>query len=423
MSPPCASRSQVVIRKLTISLWMLMFPEVVVAWAFRQWYQARNFAKRHEGMCQSIAWLIIPIIPLLARGWTIAHGHLVLMGGFMLFQAERPIQVLSPSKFNKFILSGSVEFPSITNQDIKRRGKNHPLLAALTLLQSSWFIVQCIARRFRGLTITPMEMMTLALILMYALLLVAWWHKPLDVQDFIRLDLTHLPLPENVHLQGAHIDGDFAREQKLGAQSEAVVNLGSPFMSYGEASHPLRVFNTLFTLPVRVFKRTCDCYHQLSFPAGPKIPEGSTEIPLFYSQPLSQPSIAFSFCAMNTLGSLFAASHLLSASPSHFPSKGDQMRWLFSAVACTVLPILLVVIACILIPIITLSITFWNRIPQILFKAVRVFIICVPILGFWTRLGPILLIFIEAAVCLRGLGANAQARVPIPWTNYIPHFH
>jgi hypothetical protein len=413
---------EVVIRKLTISLWMLMFPEVVVAWAFRQWYQARNFAKRYEGRCQSMtAWYyLVDQSPfLLARGWTIAHGHLALMGGFMLFQAERPIQVLSPSKFNRLLLSGSVEFPSITNQDIKRRGKGRPLLAALTLLQSSWFIVQCIARRMRGLTITPMEMTTLALISMYALLLVAWWHKPLDVQDFIRLDLTHIPQPENVHLQG-HIDGDFAREQKLGAQFEAVVNLGSPFMANGE-NPPLRVFNKLITLPGLVFKRTCDHYHQLSFPAGSKISEGSTEIPLFYSQPLSQPSIALSFCAMNTLGSLFAASHLLSASLPHFPSKGDQMRWIFSAVACTVLPILLVVIACVLIPIITLSITSWNRIPQILFKAVRVFIICVPILGFWTRLGPTLLLFIEAALCLRGLGANA--RVPIPWTNYIPHFH
>jgi hypothetical protein len=31
---------------------MLMFPELVVAWAFRQWYQARNFAKQYEGMYQ-----------------------------------------------------------------------------------------------------------------------------------------------------------------------------------------------------------------------------------------------------------------------------------------------------------------------------------------------------------------------------------
>jgi len=339
----------------------------------------------------------------------------------MLFQAERPIQVLSPSKFNRFLLSGSLEFPSITNQDIKRTGKDRPLLAALTLLQSSWFIAQCITRRIRGLTITPMEMTTLALISMYALLLVAWWHKPLDAQDFIRLDLTHIPLPENVHLQGAHIEGDFAREQKLGAQFEAVVNLGSPFITNGEVNPPLRVFNALFTLPGVIFKKTCDHYHQLSFPAGSKISEGSIEIPLFYSQPLSQPFIAFSFCAMNTLGSLFAASHLLSTSGPHFPSKGDQMRWLFSAAACTVLPMLLVVIACVLIPIITLSITSWNRIPPILFKTVRVFIICVPILGFWTRLGPTLLLFIEAALCLRDLGPNA--RIPVSWTNYIPHFH
>jgi hypothetical protein len=54
MSAPCASRSRVVIRKLIISLWMLVFPEVVVAWAFRQWYQARKLAKRYEGMCQTM---------------------------------------------------------------------------------------------------------------------------------------------------------------------------------------------------------------------------------------------------------------------------------------------------------------------------------------------------------------------------------
>jgi hypothetical protein len=171
---------------------MIISPEFVIAWALNQWYEANKFVWRYTG-----TFLHNYIVDGLnsrfaARRWTAVHGQFAVMGGFLLFKDGTPNQVLSPEKFTTLVDAGCIDFPSITERDIKAKGKAHPLLTFLTFLQKIWFISQCIVRRH---SITLLEIMTLTFILMHALLLFFWWHKPLDARDAVRLHLIHIPPP------------------------------------------------------------------------------------------------------------------------------------------------------------------------------------------------------------------------------------
>ncbi|PBK82555.1 hypothetical protein ARMGADRAFT_1140922 [Armillaria gallica] len=77
---------------------------------------------------------------------------------------------------------------AITPETIEDKSKGDALSKTISILQISWFIVQCIARALQHLPITLLEMTALAFaglsIIMYAL----WWHKPLNVKYHISLD-------------------------------------------------------------------------------------------------------------------------------------------------------------------------------------------------------------------------------------------
>jgi len=54
-------------------------------------------------------------------------------------------------------------------------------------LQTTWFILQCIARGQQRLALTELELITLALASLNAITYAFWWHKPLGVQEPVRI--------------------------------------------------------------------------------------------------------------------------------------------------------------------------------------------------------------------------------------------
>jgi len=86
--------------------------------------------------------------------------------------------------FDQFkTLVGNVPFPDITPAQINDRSKGDGLSKLLAILQSSWFIAQCIARGVQGLALTELELVTLAMASLNAITFVFWWNKPLSVQE------------------------------------------------------------------------------------------------------------------------------------------------------------------------------------------------------------------------------------------------
>jgi hypothetical protein len=96
----------------------------------------------------------------------------------------RYIETLSAQRFQELLKSDPplVKFPLITKCELGDRSKTNALAKFITAIQALWFIVQCIVRGAKGLVITELELTTLALASLNALMLFLWRDKPQDVE-------------------------------------------------------------------------------------------------------------------------------------------------------------------------------------------------------------------------------------------------
>ena len=121
------------------------------------------------------------------------------MGGFHLFKRgseetsnndrckseedDEPLHPLMASDLSRY----SESFTMPTEVEIKDRGKSDWLAKSLVLLQTSWFVMQCIARGIKHLPLTHLEIVTLAYAAMNFVIYVFWWNKPLNVNRPVRV--------------------------------------------------------------------------------------------------------------------------------------------------------------------------------------------------------------------------------------------
>ncbi|KDR77170.1 hypothetical protein GALMADRAFT_155817 [Galerina marginata CBS 339.88] len=145
--PPGETWWKIGLRRLELMFWALIAPELIILWAMRQWQGARILAGNYH-----------------EHQWTKTHGYFIQMGGFILLK------------------NGEIDFPKITEEEIRDRSKGDGLSKALVILQTSWFIAQCVARRTQGLTITELELITAAYAVLNGIMYFLWWNKPLDVR-------------------------------------------------------------------------------------------------------------------------------------------------------------------------------------------------------------------------------------------------
>ena len=79
-----------------------------------------------------------------------------------------------------------IDFSSFTvptEAEIQDKGKSDWLAKSLVLLQTSWFVMQCIARAIEHLPVTHLEIVTLAYAAMNFVIYIFWWNKPLNVNQ------------------------------------------------------------------------------------------------------------------------------------------------------------------------------------------------------------------------------------------------
>ncbi|KAI9456629.1 hypothetical protein F5148DRAFT_1017592 [Russula earlei] len=148
----------------------LFVPEAMIGWALKQRLAAAELAKNHKG-----------------DGWTTTHGFFAIMGGFMEYEGNRPIRVLLPEELNSYSLTGNGDFPRIAKEEIEDKSKGDAISKALVILQTNWFVVQCIARGVQGLPVTELELVTVAFATLNFVMYLLWWDKPLNVQRGVRV--------------------------------------------------------------------------------------------------------------------------------------------------------------------------------------------------------------------------------------------
>lgn len=76
---------------------------------------------------------------------------------------------------------------NIDDDEIRDRSKGDELSKGLALLQTLWFMIQCIARSRQRLPLTELEIVTLAFASLNIVIRLVWWNKPLDVRYPIRI--------------------------------------------------------------------------------------------------------------------------------------------------------------------------------------------------------------------------------------------
>ncbi|KAF8809929.1 hypothetical protein BYT27DRAFT_6509255 [Phlegmacium glaucopus] len=152
-------------RRLGSMVFMIFAPEMITCWAIRQWLGARVIANQFR-----------------AYGWTKTHGFFIQMGGFMLYDGDQQLGILSADKLQNLLDSNAIDFPTITEEEIQDRSKGDFIAKGLVVLQTSWFITQCFARLAQHLVVTEIEIVTMAFAVLNGILYFFWWNKPVDIQ-------------------------------------------------------------------------------------------------------------------------------------------------------------------------------------------------------------------------------------------------
>ncbi|KAF8331030.1 uncharacterized protein EI90DRAFT_2887740, partial [Cantharellus anzutake] len=152
---------------------ILVLPEFAVGEAWHDFSMACRISKK----CDEI------------QGWTHAHSHFVVMGGF--FDPSKQKAVV-PDKdedpvalFEKYpgIIgkSGDRRKVAINEEQILDKSKGDHFSKSIVTIQLLWFTAQYIGRWAAHIHRSQLETTTLAYAVLSILAYGLWWHKPLDV--------------------------------------------------------------------------------------------------------------------------------------------------------------------------------------------------------------------------------------------------
>ena len=118
------------------------------------------------------------------------------MGGFHLFEptssdtqytSQEDDKPLHPLLADDLTLHDMYSLTMPTEAEIMDKGKSDWLAKSLVLLQTSWFVTQCLARGMKHLPVTHLEIVTLAYAAMNFVIFIFWWKKPRNVHRPIRV--------------------------------------------------------------------------------------------------------------------------------------------------------------------------------------------------------------------------------------------
>ena len=422
---PYDSKLRILSAKLNVLFWVLVCPELIAFWTFRQWFVAKRISDEFQGVQIFLfhGGFVISKSPL-DRGWTRRHALFLMMGGFLLAKDGLPLQTISVQLFRHLLQRGAIDFPALTVADIQERSNLHPILLSLILLQAIWFVLQCISRLVTGLVITQLEVMTFTLVVMSVIIFAFAWQKPLDVRYPVlitpnyNLDY-HLGIETPPHFET--IVDDFRREKKLRRIIKRISLIDDRLQpqAYTVASFVHRHLPPLIMWPLlSIYDDFGDLAINIQ---SPEIKMANLKVPLFYLPESSFVVYLFALLVTCLAGMGNGIVHCLFWSRGHFSSEVARIIWRVTSVTAAGF-----CAASLFITIITSMFPLFYRLPApshfvidiILrfFNRASIVFLCLSLLPF--VLARITLVFVSF-FCLRSL--PQEALEIIPWTGYIPH--
>ena len=341
--------------------------------------------------------------------WTLAHGFFLQMGGFMLSEDGRPIHILIdgswPTTPNKLQLiynieEGIISPPRITEEDIQDRSKGDIISKTIIILQTTWFIVQCIARWSQHLSVTELEIVTLGFAMLNGITYALWWNKPQNVGRPVFLERENLicmpnKIPEAIDQSATSTTGEkvaaSSREPKTPSQ------LHSGFLGRKLRKSP-NAFGILWYLLqwlvrplLKLLLRRVTLSH-------------TDAVPVFYKPAIKNERGPAAIIAI--IGTLFGVVHLIPGWFLVFASHQEMWLWRVSAILITATSIVF--------GLAVLKNT--DRDAEDFFKII-IYLAVLFLLAFYPIARIILLILSLAS--LRTL--SPAALQTIEWTTFIPH--
>lgn len=338
----------------------------------------------------------------------------LLMGGFVRQQDQAryvPKPLWEPS--TKPSLSGSQPSPSpaspslslepipvsvsvlctlaeITPERIQDKSKGDALSKGFVILQTCWFILQCLARAVESLPSTELEVVTVALAAVNIFTHFCWLHKPLNV---------HYPIPVDEQSSGGV--GSVVVESLVTGDASQPYPFYSANFPFGEHGLWMFFINTVETI--------CSYVQVASSPLADYIRD---IIDMGFGKGIRGTKRVHNgnfrlYSGETLVATAFGAIHFIAWS-FEFPSCYQQTAWRVASVAMTCAPVLIVFVT---------AFNYWlsfsyPRLAEATF-AISLSIIC-PLYG----LGRFVLLAL-ACTSLRSLPPGAYETVK--WTTFIPH--
>ena len=120
----------------------------------------------------------------------------------MLYANGNMVKTLDIDTLDQLYQEETIEWPRITEKEIEDRSKGDFLSKGIAVLQTSWFIAQCILRGVFNMSLTQLELATLAFSALNIVLSIIWMYKPLGVAYPFQVQLRpsgplHSPSPQH----------------------------------------------------------------------------------------------------------------------------------------------------------------------------------------------------------------------------------
>ncbi|KAJ8081766.1 hypothetical protein PM082_007612 [Marasmius tenuissimus] len=172
---PNDSRLRILSRRAMIMGFAILVPEYTTVWAFRQWRTARRISRRMAHRPE----------------WTVTHSFFLVMGGFMLVDKTRPVRPLLVEDVTQSKNTELISLPILSEREIQDRSKGDGLSKTFILLQTTWFLIQVLARVVSGLPVTELELVTVAFATLNILTYIFWHNKPLNVDCAVSVPIVN----------------------------------------------------------------------------------------------------------------------------------------------------------------------------------------------------------------------------------------
>lgn len=312
---------------------------------------------------------------------TIVHGFFLSMGGFVR-STDFGISPIPAHHAGREVKSDDLR--RVHEREISDRSKGDELTKGLAIIQTGWFVVQCIARGATGLHITELEVVTLSFASLNLMTYIIWWNKPLDVRCPIQIG-TSSGAPDVPKDKGTA----FARRK-------AKTNV--PNIPQQENKSTRSVSGSIW-------------YSVFSFFVGETekagLPRGSTRVPIMWAGRLDSKSRGNAWVAAALIATAFGAIHFIAWAYSSPESDVERILWRAASIAVTSLPVAFVADAAFILKV---DVPPWYTLITSKF---------VLPLGVSLYIGARVLLLVLSFASLRSLPPDAFEDVW--WTTYLPH--